>query len=471
MFVRRVARQRSDGSTVRYVQLARSFRDDKGRPRTQIIANLGREDQLDVSAIQAVLVPLAQLAGLASPRDPRVVACRVVGTVEVLRAVWEDLGLHRLAPRAISRSLWVLVCADLLGVAEGTDPLAWCRSWAASPELDDLDRRDLRRAEEFAAALDPAAVGARLLSGLHALGLHEPGEPLVAVLCTEGGAEGLCEGLRRAVATRDVDVGCAVVTARGVPIVAGKGVRPAGRWARDVVRWVAQPDELAAGPWVTEVDRGEGWAVGRGRFRRLDEGVEVREVTRGELVVLETRAPDRADVERARDERLVQTIESGLEAWCGACDPVTRTACCLETAPVTRDLVRRTPTGRLQVSQAGVREARRGHGVRRWLTTWAGDSGTLARAVVAAEQVDAAALERSVVHLLAEALRRVVELRAERTWAEVRSVLDTVVEVELELLDGSGRQRPPASPAARELLQRFGLGAPPQAVPGGNQEE
>ena len=53
MYIRQISRKRSDGSKVRYLQLARKIRDpETGIPRDEVLYQFGREDAIDKEQIK-----------------------------------------------------------------------------------------------------------------------------------------------------------------------------------------------------------------------------------------------------------------------------------------------------------------------------------------------------------------------------------------------------------------------------------
>jgi predicted ATPase/DNA-binding CsgD family transcriptional regulator len=59
MYLRLTQRKNRDGSVVRYVQLAHSRRVN-GRPQAEVVANLGREDQLDLAALRRLVASIGR---------------------------------------------------------------------------------------------------------------------------------------------------------------------------------------------------------------------------------------------------------------------------------------------------------------------------------------------------------------------------------------------------------------------------
>lgn len=108
MYLRITQRRNADGSTVRYVALAHNYRDEDGRTKARVIANLGREDALDVEGLRGLARSIGRYlgepdqgaltdAGLedASLADGglRAMESRPLGHAWVLDALWSRLGV------------------------------------------------------------------------------------------------------------------------------------------------------------------------------------------------------------------------------------------------------------------------------------------------------------------------------------------------------------------------------------------
>ena len=53
MYIRQISRKRSDGTRVRYLQLAQKIRDPQtGIPRDEVLYHFGREDAIDKQQIK-----------------------------------------------------------------------------------------------------------------------------------------------------------------------------------------------------------------------------------------------------------------------------------------------------------------------------------------------------------------------------------------------------------------------------------
>jgi len=58
----RVSRKKDKDKTYQYLQLCEAYRNTEGQPRTRVLMNLGRLDQLDRRKIDAAVGALCQLS-------------------------------------------------------------------------------------------------------------------------------------------------------------------------------------------------------------------------------------------------------------------------------------------------------------------------------------------------------------------------------------------------------------------------
>ncbi|WP_209426834.1 IS1634 family transposase [Pararhodobacter sp. SW119] len=87
----------------RYLQIVESFRNEAGKPRHRVVANLGRLDDKDGSQLDALIRGLCRAAGREEPAKLEIThePARAYGDVFALHELWKDLGFDR----ALSRSL------------------------------------------------------------------------------------------------------------------------------------------------------------------------------------------------------------------------------------------------------------------------------------------------------------------------------------------------------------------------------
>ena len=87
----------------RYLQIVESYRNEAGKPRHRVIANLGRIDGMEDGHLDALIRGLCRAAGRDEPAKLEVThaPARAFGDVFALHALWTELGLDRALGRAL----------------------------------------------------------------------------------------------------------------------------------------------------------------------------------------------------------------------------------------------------------------------------------------------------------------------------------------------------------------------------------
>ena len=87
----------------RYLQVVESYRNESGKPRQRVIANLGRIDGMKDGHLDALIRGLSRAAGREEPAKPTITHQPALsfGDVFVLHELWKDLGFHRALGRAL----------------------------------------------------------------------------------------------------------------------------------------------------------------------------------------------------------------------------------------------------------------------------------------------------------------------------------------------------------------------------------
>ena len=87
----------------RYLQIVESFRNEAGKPRLRVVANLGRADGMKDGQLDALIRGLSRAAGRTEPAKTEIAweGARSYGDVFALHALWKDLGLDRALGRAL----------------------------------------------------------------------------------------------------------------------------------------------------------------------------------------------------------------------------------------------------------------------------------------------------------------------------------------------------------------------------------
>ena len=87
----------------RYLQVVESYRNEAGKPRHRVVANLGRLDDKDGSQLDALIRGLCRAAGREEPARVEIThePARAYGDVFALHELWKDLGFDRALGRAL----------------------------------------------------------------------------------------------------------------------------------------------------------------------------------------------------------------------------------------------------------------------------------------------------------------------------------------------------------------------------------
>lgn len=202
MFVRKNRRALKDGSTATYLSLAHNVRErmpsGKSRPKPIILANLGREDDLDETTVKSMRNALDRYIRKRfgdEPKDAdtmgraaeevrsaaphlRVLASREFGFGVIARHVWRDLGIDR-ALHSIDRAhdnafpfaeiMFAMVLNRLVDPVSKRACNQWVRDDAWLPDLADTDVHHFYRALDLLQAHKDdvlAAIGRAAREGL-----------------------------------------------------------------------------------------------------------------------------------------------------------------------------------------------------------------------------------------------------------------------------------------------------------------
>ncbi len=173
MYLRTTQRKRSDGSAVRYLQLAHNQRVG-GSTQAKVLLNLGREDQLDVDGLRRLAASITRFtdgdgaAGVlpGRPGEFEVTASRPVGGVWLLDGLWQRLGIAKalagvLGSRRFStdveRVLFALVANRALDPSSKLAAAEWASCDVAIPGLLGMDEDQAYRATDLLVDADTDA--------------------------------------------------------------------------------------------------------------------------------------------------------------------------------------------------------------------------------------------------------------------------------------------------------------------------
>lgn len=129
----------------RYLQLVEGFRDEGGKVRHRVVANLGRIDDLTPQKLDPLINGLNRVLGRAENTSSEVISesARAYGDVFALHELWKDLGFDRALNRALrsgKRKLDVeaLVRAMVFNRLCAPDSKLGCLRWLDTVAMPDL---------------------------------------------------------------------------------------------------------------------------------------------------------------------------------------------------------------------------------------------------------------------------------------------------------------------------------------------
>ncbi|MEM6301374.1 MAG: IS1634 family transposase [Pseudomonadota bacterium] len=130
-----------------YLQLVEGFRDDSGKVKQRVVANLGRIDQLDAKDLEPLIYGLQRAVGRpeSMPAAPVFESAKTYGDVWALHQLWQELGLGDALRRALRSSrrqfdaealIRAMVFNRLADPGSKQGVLDWLRESTELPELD-----------------------------------------------------------------------------------------------------------------------------------------------------------------------------------------------------------------------------------------------------------------------------------------------------------------------------------------------
>jgi transposase len=165
VYLRETRRTRKDGSTVRYLQLAHNYRDpDTGHPIAKILYSFGRADLVDRTALERLVGSVSRFldeeppsSGVGGEVEP--VDGRDLGGAWVLDQLWGRLGIgkaivkvargRKLDAKEVERALFALVASRALTPSSKLEATRWVREEVHIDGLAEIDTDSCYRAMDF----------------------------------------------------------------------------------------------------------------------------------------------------------------------------------------------------------------------------------------------------------------------------------------------------------------------------------
>mgnify|MGYP002331866163 FL=1 len=460
--MRTVRRKNKDGSVVEYVQLAHNYRHPKtGTPRAQILWNFGRADQLDLAALRRLALGIARFL---DEKDAECIREKVSGTLPFdylgsrdaggtwfLDQLWQRLNVDKTLKRLlkernyrtpVERLLFALVANRALNPSSKLAMEPWVSEEVLIRDLPEVEVHQLYRAMDF--LLEAAEeIQHDVFFEVANLFNLEVDLLLLDTTTTYFEIEGEDAELRRRGYSKDgradlaqVVVGFAV-TREGIPVRCW--VWPGNTSDQEVIEEVKRDlNGWRLGRVVAVLDTGfnsednrkalqgagghyimgEKLRVGSkaaatealtrgGKYRRLECGLEIKEVVLGDGAArrryVVVRNPKEVEKDRKRREDIIKEVERRLAALKQlAGEPHKKAACELRAHPVFGRYIRQTKAGKLQLNRGKIREEARFDG--KFLVSCSDDT-------LSAEDIVLGYKQLAVIERCFRDLKHVVDIR------------------------------------------------------------
>ncbi len=540
MYVRQISKVLATGERVRYLQLAHKFRDpETGRPRDKVLYHFGPEHRIDRDQIRRLVRSLARFldpdeqaeltARLETGYDDlRVRRSVSFGGAFVLDEIWRRLELGKVLGRLLAergfeidveRLLFALVANRALDPRSKLGVERWVGRKAHVEGLEEVQVHQLYRAMDFLVEHDEAIQREVFFSVSTLLNLEVDLIFLDTTSTYFEIEEEDEEGPRRRGHSKDarpdlpqVVIGLAV-TRDGIPVrcwvwpgntadaaTVEEVQRDLAGWRLSRVLWVAdrgftgKSQRRAFQRGGGHVIVGEKLRLGRGeihealrragRYRRVRENLEIKEVEVGGARYVVVRNQAQAERDRERREQVLSRLESEL-ALVNRGRRKTKVreqrVCSLTGHPVYGRYVREQKDGKLVIDRGRVRSESKLDG--KYLVSCTDPALSAEEVALGYKQlveVESAfrtlkhTLDlRPVYHRLEDRIRahvllcwlallliRVIERDAGVTWSRVREELAELHLVELSGRSGRAEVLTELTPAQRNVLTRLKISPP-----------
>ncbi len=144
----------------RYLQIVESFRNDAGKPRLRVVANLGRVDGMKEGQLDALIRGLSRVAGRDEPAKTEIAweGARSYGDVFALHALWKgDVAAERGRAAVLGEALVAGIAVHLQDAVEACEQPLGMRAGAARGvgEHDDAPCRAIGPSDNGACGSPP----------------------------------------------------------------------------------------------------------------------------------------------------------------------------------------------------------------------------------------------------------------------------------------------------------------------------
>jgi transposase len=545
VYLRETRRTRKDGTVVRYLQLAHNYRDpDTGHAIAKILYSFGRADLIDRTALERLVGSVSRFLDQEPPTsggnggEVEPVDGRDLGGAWVLDQLWGKLGIgkaiikvargRKLDARSVERALFALVASRALAPSSKLEATRWVREEVHIEGLAEVDSEACYRAMDFLLETLPELQETVFFTVADLLQLHvdllffdttstyfELEQPDVDSDTDEPGFRSHGHSKDHRDDLPQAVIGMAV-TRGGVPVrlwvwpgftqdqtVLAEVKADLAGWQLNRTVWVVDAGFASAenrqllqaggsGFIVAERLRGNEHEVAeararQGRYRKVDDTLEVKEITLGEGPTTQRFIMCRNHEVARRDAAIRDKMIDLLERRIAGSDQLSPTKRAelrgrLREKPGLNRYLRMTKSGLLRIDKTKIHTetALDGKYLLRTsdLSIPAEDVARGYKALADVERGwrDLKQLElrpiyhrradRIVGHVqlcwLALLLIRTIENQVGDTWRNISAELDRMQLITLETASGCVSQRTRTTQRQRQILDKLGLPEPPR---------
>ena len=153
MYLYTIKRKNKDGDYTDYYQLCESYRDEEGKPKRKVLANLGKKDNPNTAKkLQRVVSQLASAARMKDlvDLDTEITTpwSKSIGPKLVARKLWEDLNLDFVFSEKYHEHVFMMVLNRLCDPTSKMDCMRW-KETVYEPLWDKVQLHELYRALDY----------------------------------------------------------------------------------------------------------------------------------------------------------------------------------------------------------------------------------------------------------------------------------------------------------------------------------
>ena len=153
MYLYTIKRKNKEGDYTDYYQLCESYRDEEGKPKRRVLANLGKKDNPNTTKkLQRVVLQIASAAGMKDlvnlNTEITTSWSKSIGPKLVIRKLWEDLKLDFVFSEKHHEHIFMMVLNRLCDPASKMKCMRW-KETVYEPLWDEIKLHELYKALDY----------------------------------------------------------------------------------------------------------------------------------------------------------------------------------------------------------------------------------------------------------------------------------------------------------------------------------